>query len=259
MSTPAQDEEARGVFIAVQEAAQAYVDVAKENLRRLSAARSEVLLQKFDTPRMAAALLRQNDGEASHYILYGADASRKMNPVSLGLLWGIHSQTIFVNLYVERQVPAEQIDVTQERCRAILTNSYLLIEVFAYMERVRRAGLGELVTQLLFSERPWSELSALPALQPLLALARQHEENVQNIADDLRAAYPECKAVAMQLSGFAPVLLPAWTSMKDHPGMRIINEVWLPQKYAEPMMKQMAAQQAESTVDSIRRNREGSN
>lgn len=258
MSTPAQDEEARGVFIAVQDAAQAYTEVAKENLRRLSTAGPETLLLKFDTARMAAALLRQSDGEALHYILYGADASRKMNPVSLGLLWGIHSQTIFVSLYAERQVPAEQMGVMSERCRAILANSYLLIEVFAYMERVRHAGLGALVTHVLFSERPWSELSALPALQPLLALARQHEENVQNIADDLRMAYPGCKAVAMQLSGFAPILLPAWTSMKDHPGMRIINEVWLPQKYAEPMMKQLAAQQAESMVDSIRRNREGS-
>lgn len=235
------------VFVQASGAAGAYSDVALANLKLLTQpSRTSAPLQRFDTRRMANALQRNESGETLHYVLYSVTADRKLDPISLNMLWSIHSNIVFVNLQPDQKSPPQDAGALRERCEGILVDSQLLAEVFAYTAAVCSAGLGPKVVQFLqqgaAAASPGS--SGDPARSALLQLSERHKAAVRAIVPKLLAAFPGSKVIAGRAKAFVPVDLPVWTTVKDHAGARVINDVWFPREFAEPLLKSLAEQQA---------------
>ena len=242
VSAPAEAQDpACGVFLAAWESAKAYSEVAAANLTQTSTPNQGFpQLSKFDTHRMAAALQRGEANETLHYVLYLAGADKKLTPISLRMLWSIHSNIVFVNA-ANSQVSSW--DTLKEKCLSILVESQLLAEVFRYAADVCSEGLGGQVIEALRSDAPLS-LSPYPKL---LQLSTQHQVNVLRLSEKLRSEYPNSKIVADNLAAFSAVDLPVWTAVKEHPGARVINDVWFPKQYAEPLLKALVEEQAKSS------------
>jgi len=197
---------------------------------------------------MADALRSDDSGEVLHYVLYSADADRKLDPVSLKMLWSIHSNIVFVNASADPKSLPTGWSGLKEHCESILADSRFLAEVFAYAATVCADGLGGEVVQFLRSADPPSGAPVAPARAALLQLAATHRAAVLLAATKLRSEFPDSTVIAERAKTFQPINFPVWTTVKDHAGARVINEVWFPKEFAEPLMKSLAEAQARAMM-----------
>jgi hypothetical protein len=248
-AAPVTPDKSCDAFLEASKAARAYSDVASANLKQFDLpSGAPKALTKFDTSRMANALRGVGSGETVHYVLYAAGANRKLNPVSLQMLWSVHTNIVFVNAAADLKSPSTQWSGLKERCQSILVDSQLLAEVFAHAASVCVGGLGAEVLQLLQSKEPisLSDHPDNPARAALLLLSQKHRTNVRLVVGKLQSAFPDSKIITEHIGAFTPVDLPLWTNVKDHEGARVINDVWFPREFAEPLMKSLADEQAKA-------------
>jgi hypothetical protein len=235
---------ASDVFTNASKALEAYSQTATANLGQLSIEPPDLRrLLKFDVQAVATALQSTDSGETLHHLLYAGVAGQQLAPVSLNMLWAIHINVVYLDAMVALQKPPLARDELVDRYRLVVADSELLAEVFAHVARVSRAGLGGQVYDLLRSGKADNPDSVYAALLELCSL---HRRNIQVIAARLRSAFANSGAVASVLAAFKPVDLPLWTAVKDHPGARVINNVWFPKEFADSLMQSLATEQAKA-------------
>jgi hypothetical protein len=99
-SVPQTPDPALDVFVSAAKAAAGYAATATANLQQFSA-REQALPSKFDPAAMQAAWARQSGEQVSHWVLFSGTEDKKLRPLSLDMLWEIHTSIVYFNAVVE--------------------------------------------------------------------------------------------------------------------------------------------------------------
>lgn len=226
-----------GVFQAAAEIAASYGEIAARNVASLNEGgyRAQIL-EPFESRRMLAALNVASDDGYKHYLLHALN-NGQVEPVTLRLLWGIHQHIAQVD---EGQLrPDHALDI----CRYIHVDSLLLAEEFGHAARIARAGLGA---------RAFAVARDPDAFAPdrdkddrkLAKLIRQHRTAVDRVGEQMTRVYPGSFGVEDRVIAHTAVDTPIWVTVKDHPGARVINDVWFPEEFAKPLVEHLSSTQA---------------
>lgn len=131
---------------------------------------------------------------------------------------------------------------------SIALRSRALAEFFIYLAKVAsKPDLGALImaiSGLVSTADPMNESRQTAANTDLRALVADYEHRLRNGVGDIarRAANPgRIGELAKQM---CVNRLPIWTTEDDAPGAKVVNDVWFPERYATPLMAELAEQQA---------------
>src|SRR5262249_362703 len=142
--------------------------------------------------------------------------------------------------------PLDDPDFFRESLEKIWFGSQLLGEVFAHAAAVCRGDLG---AEALMRAGVKLKKSMLPKPcgdASLEDLAQEHRERVQTIIGQAMSHCPDSKIISSEAKRFEPVDLLVWAAVRDHPGARVINDVWFPKEAADTMMNALAIAQAQA-------------
>lgn len=229
-------------FAEAASAAKDYAEAATANLKALSAASAQLV--KLDTHRMANALNIAGQGGPVHYVLYAAGSDGKLSPLSLMKLWSIHSGIVTANATMSLPPQKAKLDGLKVPYQIIAIDSQFLAEAFTYAGEVCRRDLGAEIVRLIQSGR--RPVEATNASAALSELALRHKANVAALKERLLPAFSDSPVASARVAALAPMVFPVWTTGNDHAGARVINDVWLPKEYAEPLMKTIVEEQAKA-------------
>ncbi len=246
--TPPQPLKDCEVFAGASDIAQGFADAAGRNIKELlgRSALSAPLAQ-FNSRGMRGALETSEQGVTLHYVLYAAQSDGKLAPFSLMNLWSLHSNIVMANTMA--RMPSPKLEGLKALNQNILMESAYLAEAYAYASAVCRAGFGpEILLFVRAHKVPDAEAIGNPLGSALSALVVRHKANVEALKERLRPEVADQPGIAERLAALSPMGLPVWVTSKDEPGARVINDVWFPKQYAEPLMKSLAEEQAKAMM-----------
>ncbi len=236
------------VFAGASDIAQGFADAASRNIKALLGRTTlSAPLAQFDSRGMRSALETSEQGVTLHYVLYAAQSDGKLAPFSLMNLWSLHSGIVMANTMA--RMPSPKLQGLKALNQNILVEGAYLAEAYAYASAVCRAGLGpEILLFVRARKVPGAEAIGNPLGIALSTLVVRHKANVEALKHRLRSDVADQPGIAARLAALFPMGLPVWVTSKDEPGARVINDVWFPKQYAEPLMKSLAEEQAKALM-----------
>jgi hypothetical protein len=243
-----------------------YTKIARANHPVLSApAQDSSNIQAFDMKRMRESLENVKDGVKRHWFVYKADGTRKMSPISLHMLEQMHGRIVHLNVTAmakEKQreywdsvaANAQHWASLQEDNAIVFVVSIYFTQVIGHAARILTQNLYDEVFSL--ANKDIFPMASPGSVSPkLMDLVKKHISNLETAKAGMVKTLSHLPAVMKFVNALVPCQLPIVQGRLDEEGAKVINEVWFPQKEAEPRLRDIAIGQARSIVDMQARQR----
>jgi len=231
-----------------------YCRLADLNLRRsdegwlLRKIGREPFLPLDTTPMRDALTVRTSEGN-QHVVVMRFEAGGGAAPLGLSLLYDMHSailhaNTILLTLAGRAPDEGEHRQLRGKWIRIYAVGAFLC-ELFRHAVTTIKDPQASVAFRHAIGAIPGpAEPAAQEALDAQNAAHRDRLLEAMLAASGLKNR--SAADIASMLGEFAPVGLPGVMTWGDHAGAQYINDVWFPQKYAQPLLDRIAQEMAET-------------
>ena len=215
---------------------------------------AESKLLPLDTQGLLS-LLRREDEEGTIYCLLGeATETRQVRMSGEEQRYLLNTEIMFANVEARAaQDPAvsshlgERYDLIALRCMA-------LAEAFLHLSKVAASpDLGMLILNFVGLARTNDSMDKERATRADKRLGFLIEDYMKRLEwgtlDLINRGMDSVRILTLGKTVYRNTM-PLWHTERDAPGSRFINDVWMPERYATPLMMDLAKQQAASMTRS---------
>jgi len=210
-------------------------------------------LFEIDTKKYQTCLVYETAREKRFRVLGGIiPKTKKYTPFGLTESFALHCDIVRANAMVAfgRKRPGLQQLAAADFDR-ILWRSWAVAAAYRHASRIEEGNdVGKAIDQMAGVASKVDPLTSERFANADLALKRLLQIYVcelNSIPSAVREVAWNFVGLRQQLRAIPANPLPVWVGYKDHDGSKFVNDIWIPQQYADHLMKDLAMKQAETS------------